>query len=121
MHVFNIPASAPFLHTLIAALVDGRLIDGDKHWWPQAEALVGFQNAWEMTGDPSFRDAVRDVWAFIRDRVADRAHGEWHAKLTPDGRPRTAAEDADACLAGPWKCPYHNARACFEMLARLKG
>lgn len=28
MHVFNIPASAPFLHTLIAALVDGRLIDG---------------------------------------------------------------------------------------------
>lgn len=28
MHVFNIPASAPFLHTLIEALVDGRLIDG---------------------------------------------------------------------------------------------
>lgn len=28
MHIFNIPASAPFLHTLIAALVDGRLIDG---------------------------------------------------------------------------------------------
>ncbi|MBN8973134.1 MAG: double-strand break repair protein AddB [Rhizobiales bacterium] len=28
MHVFNITASAPFLHTLIEALVDGRLIDG---------------------------------------------------------------------------------------------
>jgi ATP-dependent helicase/nuclease subunit B len=28
MHVFNIPASAPFLRTLIAALVDGRLIEG---------------------------------------------------------------------------------------------
>ena len=100
---------------------DGRLIDGDKHWWPQAEALVGFQNAWEMTGNLAFRDAVRDVWTFIRDRVADRVHGEWHAKLTPDGRPYTAEEDADACLAGPWKCPYHNARACFEMLGRLKG
>ena len=100
---------------------DGRLIDADKHWWPQAEALVGFQNAWEMTGNLAFHDAVRDVWTFIRDHVADHVHGEWHAKLTPDGRPYTAEEDADACLAGPWKCPYHNARACFEMLGRLKG
>lgn len=28
MHVFNIPSSAPFLHTLLSALVDGRLIEG---------------------------------------------------------------------------------------------
>jgi ATP-dependent helicase/nuclease subunit B len=28
MRVFNIPASAPFLRTVIAALVDGRLVDG---------------------------------------------------------------------------------------------
>jgi ATP-dependent helicase/nuclease subunit B len=28
MHVLNIPASAPFLHTLVEALVDGRLIPG---------------------------------------------------------------------------------------------
>ncbi|MBS1184026.1 MAG: N-acyl-D-glucosamine 2-epimerase [Proteobacteria bacterium] len=100
---------------------DGRLIDANKHWWPQAEAMVGFQNAFEMTGDATFRTAVQDVWAFIRDKVVDGAHGEWRAKLTPDGRPYTAAEDADACLAGPWKCPYHNARACFEMIERLEG
>lgn len=100
---------------------DGRLIDANKHWWPQAEALVGFQNAWEMTGNVAFKQAAGDVWTFIRDKLADREHGEWHAKLTPDGRPYTATEDADACLAGPWKCPYHNGRACFEMLERLKG
>ena len=28
MHVCNVPASAPFLRTVISALVDGRLIDG---------------------------------------------------------------------------------------------
>ena len=28
MHVFNIPASVPFLHALIEALVDGRLVEG---------------------------------------------------------------------------------------------
>jgi len=99
----------------------GEMIDANKHWWAQAEALVGFQNAWQMTGDSRFRDAVQETWAYIDAKVADRVHGEWHAKLTPDGRPYTPEEDADACLAGPWKCPYHNARACFEMLERLDG
>ena len=28
MRVLNVPASAPFLRTVIAALVDGRLVDG---------------------------------------------------------------------------------------------
>src|SRR4030081_4013675 len=28
MRVFNVPASAPFLRTVIAALIDGRLVDG---------------------------------------------------------------------------------------------
>ena len=28
MRVFNVPSSAPFLHTVIAALVDGRLVEG---------------------------------------------------------------------------------------------
>ena len=28
MRVFNVPASAPFLRTVIAALVDGGLVDG---------------------------------------------------------------------------------------------
>ena len=28
MRVFSVPVSAPFLRTVIAALVDGRLVDG---------------------------------------------------------------------------------------------
>ena len=28
MRIFNVPPSAPFLHTVIAALVDGRLVEG---------------------------------------------------------------------------------------------
>lgn len=95
------------------------VIDGNKHWWVQAEAVVGFYNAYQICGDQRFLDASRRVWDYIETKVVDRIHGEWHAKLSPEGRPLTEREDPDVCLAGPWKCPYHNARACFEMLARL--
>lgn len=98
---------------------DGHLIDAKKHWWAQAEAVVGFYNAYEMTGDTRFRTASQRVWNYIEDHVVDRVHGEWHAKLSREGVPLTEAEDPDAVLVGPWKCPYHNARVCFEMLERL--
>lgn len=41
MHVFNIPPSSPFLRTLIAALIDGRLIEGfDARHAPERLAEV---------------------------------------------------------------------------------
>ena len=97
----------------------GRLVDPNKHWWAQAEAVVGFYNAWQISGQEHFLDAAYRAWEYIEDKVIDKARGEWHAKLKPDGTPFTETEDADACLAGPWKCPYHNSRMCFEMLERL--
>ena len=98
---------------------DGRIIDAKKHWWVQAEAVIGFYNAWQITHEVRFREASRRAWDYIEGHVVDRVHGEWHAKLTREGVPLTEAEDPEACLAGPWKCPYHNARVCYEMLERL--
>jgi mannobiose 2-epimerase len=95
------------------------LIDSTKHWWVQAEALVGFFNAYQLTGDDDFRLAALQIWRFIQERIVNRGHGEWHAKLAPDGHVLTMSEDPEAYLIGPWKCPYHNARACFEMLRRI--
>lgn len=97
----------------------GALIDPKKHWWAQAEAVVGFYNAWQLSGDERFREAAYKAWQYIEEKVADRVHGEWRAKLSPEGRPLSFEEDHDACLAGPWKCPYHNSRVCYEMLTRL--
>jgi len=99
----------------------GRLIDPNKHWWAQAEAVVGFYNAWQISGKAHFLDASYRAWEYIEAKVVDRAHGEWHAKLRPDGTPYKEAEDADACLAGPWKCCYHNSRVCYEMMGRMGG
>jgi mannobiose 2-epimerase len=98
---------------------EGRMVDPNKHWWAQAEAVVGFYNAWQVSGREHFRTAAYRVWKYIEDKIVDKVHGEWHAKLKPDGTPWKAEDDADACLVGAWKCPYHNARVCFEMLERL--
>jgi mannobiose 2-epimerase len=98
----------------------GVIIDPKKHWWAQAEAVVGFYNAFQLSGDERFLSQSYRVWEYIEAHFVDRVHGEWHAKLSPPGKPYLETEDADACLVGPWKCPYHNSRVCYEMMERLK-
>jgi len=90
------------------------IIDTDKHWWPQAEAVVGFFNAWQLSGEEHFRDAAGRSWAFIEKYIVDREHGEWFWRVSKSGVPSQEQYKVD-----PWKCPYHNSRACFEMMERL--
>lgn len=92
------------------------LIDTDKDWWPQAEAVVGFYNAYQMTGDEKYREAAVRSWQFIESFIIDKEHGEWHWSVMRDGSPSGNIEKVS-----PWKCPYHNGRACFEMIERLSG
>jgi mannobiose 2-epimerase len=89
------------------------LVHTRKEWWPQAEAVAGFYNAYELSGDQKYFDAADSVWGYIKNHFVDRAHGEWHNELNPDNTP-----DATMPKAGFWKCPYHNARACFEIVRR---
>lgn len=91
---------------------DGTL-DTDKHWWPQAEAIVGFLNAYQETGEADFLAAAVEAWAFTKQHVIDRRSGEWFGRLTRAGVPY---DDEDK--VGLWKCPYHNARACLEVMER---
>ncbi len=90
------------------------LIDTDKHWWPQAEAVVGFLNANALTGRAHFALAAQRSWGFIEQHIVDREHGEWFWRVSEDGVPNTTEDKV-----GPWKCPYHNARTCFEVMERL--
>lgn len=87
----------------------------EKHWWPQAEALVGFCNAWQNSGDQSFFDQMLRSWNFIRQFIVDRHSGEWKWGVRED---YSTMDQED--LAGFWKCPYHNGRACMELIHRLK-
>jgi mannobiose 2-epimerase len=90
------------------------LVNGEKSWWVQAEALVGFYNAYQLSGQEHFSQATQHSWEYIQNKVVDRIHGDWFKILYRDGTP-----DASAYKTGPWECPYHHSRACFEMLQRL--
>jgi mannobiose 2-epimerase len=92
---------------------DGKIRD-KKEWWPQAEAVIGFYNAYELTGDKKFFYAADSVWEYIKSFFVDNARGEWHNELFADNTP-----DTKMPKAGFWKCPYHNARACFEIIKRM--
>jgi mannobiose 2-epimerase len=92
------------------------LTDTGKDWWPQAEAVVGFLNAYQLSGDPQFFAAAERTWNFIERRLVDRQHGEWFWGVTREGKVRPYGTKI-----GFWKCPYHNGRACLETAARLRA
>lgn len=103
-------------HALLYEAEGETIVDADRHWWPQAEALVAFVNAYEWTGQERFLDAATGTWSFIEDRILDRTHGEWHFRVSEAGEPYMSDNKV-----GPWKGPYHNARACLEILSRTGG
>lgn len=91
-----------------------KLLNKDLHWWPQAEALVGLINIYEITGDAQFLQKALKTWDFVQNHLVDRIHGEWYWSIR-NGLPNTVDDKA-----GFWKCPYHNSRACIEIIRRLK-
>lgn len=93
------------------------VVNAQKHWWPQAEGVVGWLNAFQIAGRAEDRAAALAAWEFIEAKVVDREHGEWFAELERDGSVRVGVE-GDVKI-GPWKCPYHNARACLEVMRRV--
>jgi mannobiose 2-epimerase len=89
-------------------------LDSDKHWWPQAEAVVGYYNAYQLSGEEDFLKRSLGSWEFIKKYLVDHKLGEWFWSVDSQGNPQTEKEKA-----GFWKCPYHNGRACMELIRRI--
>ena len=88
--------------------------DRDRHWWVQAETVVGYLNLWDHFGTQEGLENALTCWDFIKANLIDRENGEWFWSLREDG---TVNRDDDK--AGFWKCPYHNGRMCMEIIERV--
>lgn len=89
-------------------------VDERRIWWVQAEAVVGFYNAWQHTGEKRYLEASKDIWEFIQKYVVDhREGGEWFWNVDQNGAPEMGRP-----IVEPWKCPYHNGRMCMEIMRR---
>ena len=71
---------------LMSEGTDGVVEDSDKHWWPQAEAVVGFMNAYQLTDDEKFLEAALSAWNFIKNYIIDKKNGEWFWRVSKDER-----------------------------------
>jgi len=91
-------------------------IDTDKHWWPQAEAIVGLIYTWKITENRSYYTISQQIWNFIEECIIDHENGEWFFRVNAAGLPYTEENKL-----GPWKCPYHNGRALIEVLSKLRS
>lgn len=93
--------------------LDTHHLDADRHWWVQAETVVGYMNLFQHFGDEDALQKALDCWEFIKARLMDKEHGEWYWSIRADD---TVNREEDK--AGFWKCPYHNGRMCMEVMER---
>ena len=92
---------------------DGPATIRTKTWWAQAEALVGFLAAYEISGDPRYFSQFDRLARWIFSEFADNEFGEWYQDMDAKGR------IIETGKGSAWKGPYHNGRACMEAIRRL--
>ncbi|WP_373721804.1 AGE family epimerase/isomerase [Bacteroides heparinolyticus] len=93
--------------------LDKKQDEADRHWWVQAENVVGHVNLYQHFGDEVAMQKALRCWEFIKKNLIDYKNGEWHWSVRIDGTINT-----DDDKAGFWKCPYHNGRMCMEVMER---
>lgn len=85
----------------------------EKHWWPQAELMIGYFTAWQISVEQEYLDIVFKNWDFTKTHIIDKENGEWFWGVLSDYSKMKKDK------AGFWKCPYHNGRACIELINRI--
>jgi cellobiose epimerase len=90
--------------------------DTHREWWVEAEGMVGFLNAYQITKSEKYLSIVQGVWNFTKRYLKDFENGEWIWGVYEDYSPMKNEDKI-----GFWKCPYHNSRACIEVLKRINN
>ena len=87
----------------------------ERSWWVQSETIVGYMNAYELTGEEKYLDNSVNCWNYARQHLVDNKAGGWFSSVSESG----VAGEGDK--AGFWVCPYHNGRMCLEIIERVSA
>ena len=99
-------------HGLKNEMVNGE-IDETRIWWVQAETVLGFENAYALTGENKYKEALETQWRAVQRMIVDpREESEWFWSVSEDGTP------TDKPIVEEWKCPYHNGRMCLRLMEK---
>jgi cellobiose epimerase len=85
------------------------LIITDKEWWPQAESVVAFLNAYRITTDKKYLSYAIRLLEYIDNIFSDSIEGEWYDSVTREGSPFLEKPKVHF-----WKSLFHNVRYCLE-------
>ena len=84
-------------------------------WWAQAEAMPGLVALSLRWRGAEMAARAVSTWTFVRRLILDPATGDWRLRVMETGEP-----DRFAPRIVHWKDPYHQARACMEIAARVQ-
>lgn len=85
-----------------------------KEFWQQAEAMVGFLDAYILTKDKRYLEAYKNVHDFVFTKVINWDQGEWFALCEENG------DLIWDYMGTSWKVFYHTVRGTCQIVDKMK-
>lgn len=92
----------------------GPVTEATKEFWQQAEAMVGFLDAYLLTKDEKYLEAFFNVHDFVFEKMINWEQGEWFALLSEEGN---LIWDY---MGTSWKVFYHTVRGSCQIVKKLE-
>ena len=93
---------------------NGQATELTKEFWQQAEAMVGFLDAYQLTKDSRYLEAYKNIHDFVFTKIINWDQGEWFA---------LSEENGDLIwdyMGTSWKVFYHTVRGTCQIVDRMK-
>ena len=93
---------------------NGEPTEETKEFWQQAEAMVGFLDAYLVTGHEKYLQAFKNVHDFVFKKIINWEQGEWYALMDKEGN---VIWDY---MGTSWKVFYHTVRGTCQIIRKLE-
>ena len=93
---------------------NGQSTERTKEFWQQAEAMVGFLDAYQLTNDSRYLDAYKNIHDFVFTKIINWHQGEWFALTEENG------DLIWDYMGTSWKVFYHTVRGTAQIVDRMK-